>query len=422
MTARALPALLLAVAGCTDDAPIDPTWAADVAPLLVTACGGCHGATPVGDAPTTFRLDVYDDVVAADGGVVRGAGTMAEFAAARADAGHGGLADDDRAVLLAWAARRAGATPPPRGARVGNRAPTLAARLGVPPPEGEPGYDQLPVAITITDLDREVVAGELRVVDGDAATLLRVGALHGGANALAIDSAFLRSGAYRLVANLGDASGSREAIVARLAVDHHGAIAPRVAVVGPPPGALVVDGDGPTLVQVRVTDLDSSTATLDVALRDAAPGGERVELATALPVVPGGITSLAYFPSEFAASDAWHVVATVTGTAGETFTTEGPAFAIRHDASADSFVAIRDAILGPRCGACHGPTPRIPGLDLDVTDVADVSAQRGAIYQRTIAQPMMPPPSAALLDPTAAPLTEAERARLAAWLGAGAPE
>ena len=74
-----------------------------------------------------------------------------------------------------------------------------------------------------------------------------------------------------------------------------------------------------------------------------------------------------------------------------------------------------------RCGACHGPTPRIPGLDLDVTDVADVSAQRGAIYQRTIAQQMMPPPSAALLDPTAAPLTEAERARLAAWLGAGAP-
>lgn len=420
-------ALLGLCAGCAEDAPTAPTWAVDVAPIMVAGCGGCHGAQPAADAPATFRLDLYDPSTTDAGATVLGAGAMAEFAAARAAAGHGDLDETGVATLAAWAARAAPGAAPPRGSRAGNRAPTVTWRLGAPPPIGEPGHERLPLAITVDDRDREAVTGEVRVVDGDAQTLLRIGALHGGANALTLDSAHLRNGAYRLVARLTDPSGTRDVIVGRLDIDHHGSIPPRVAAVAPAAGELVVDGDGPALVQVQVTDLDSSRALVDVALVDAAPGGARVELATDLEVIPGGLTSLAYFPSDLAASDAWRVEATVTGANDETFTVRGPAFAVRHDTTPDGFAAIRDAILAPRCGGCHGPTPRIPELPFDLTSFADVdgrpgaSSLRGAMYQRAVASAAMPPPSAALLDGTP-PLTDDERARLAAWLGAGAPE
>jgi hypothetical protein len=62
----ALP-LLLALAGCdfgVDDiseVPENPTYEADVRPLLRNHCTLCHGVPAKRGAPGNFRLDQYDD-------------------------------------------------------------------------------------------------------------------------------------------------------------------------------------------------------------------------------------------------------------------------------------------------------------------------------------------------------------------------
>jgi len=51
-------ALIVALAGCpTSDAPAEPTWHQDVAPIVVGSCAGCHRAGGVGP----FALQTYED-------------------------------------------------------------------------------------------------------------------------------------------------------------------------------------------------------------------------------------------------------------------------------------------------------------------------------------------------------------------------
>ena len=53
----------LLLGGCGSDgdggAPEAPTWFADVQPLMAAQCASCHGATPISDAVSDFRLDRY---------------------------------------------------------------------------------------------------------------------------------------------------------------------------------------------------------------------------------------------------------------------------------------------------------------------------------------------------------------------------
>lgn len=65
---RILAAAALAVLGaCGLDSPESPTWIDDVAPILRANCVRCHSAPTLSDAPTYFRLDMYDDITVPDG-------------------------------------------------------------------------------------------------------------------------------------------------------------------------------------------------------------------------------------------------------------------------------------------------------------------------------------------------------------------
>src|SRR6187401_2339164 len=52
-------ALLLCLAACGADAPANPTYFAEVQPLLRGNCVRCHGATPSDPKIAKFRLDRY---------------------------------------------------------------------------------------------------------------------------------------------------------------------------------------------------------------------------------------------------------------------------------------------------------------------------------------------------------------------------
>lgn len=81
-----------------------PTWCKEIGPLLQQSCGGCHGQSASGGAPSTFRLDTYGPQ---DG--VPGAYSKALRIQARAvDQGtmppSGALDAERRAILGAWVA------------------------------------------------------------------------------------------------------------------------------------------------------------------------------------------------------------------------------------------------------------------------------------------------------------------------------
>jgi mono/diheme cytochrome c family protein len=434
---KRLAVLLLGLAGCDEAVPAEPTWAEHVAPILAANCGRCHGAPALGGAPRSFRLDAYEDTSDGQGGTLRGAAAMAEFVAARVRSGTMpptlGLTEAQVETVVRWADQRTVdddglPLPPPRGARPGNRAPDLTTLITPQGEEGTPEARVVTIAYELLDPDRDRVVGALRVVDGSQATRLDVGPLHEGHGVISLDATRLFPGAYQLRARLDDGSGVIDVGAGRLDIDHHGQAAPWLTPVSPAGDDLVADADGPAVIQLRVGDVDSAQLLVDAALVDRS-ADRRLELATDLVVGAGSIVTLAYFPSELAAGDRWQVEASVRDGADRPPTLAlGPAFTISHDTTADGFAAIRDEILVPRCGACHGEALRIPGVVLDVRALADsadragVASSRSAIYRRVVLEQSMPPASTTLVDDGGADLTPAERARLATWLRAGAPE
>jgi hypothetical protein len=87
---------------------------------------------------------------------------------------------------------------------------------------------------------------------------------------------------------------------------------------------------------------------------------------------------------------------------------------VSHADTDDSFTSLADVFS--RCTPCHDGS-RVAGPDFRLE--SDVRASRAAIHHRAVHQRDMPPRSAELEG--LLPLSETERARLAAWLLAGAP-
>ena len=81
-------AVLAAAVGCAPSAPDKPTWVDDVQPVMMANCVRCHGSPASGGAPSTFRLDLYEDSIE-NGQQIRGAASMARFVCVR-----GSLAED----------------------------------------------------------------------------------------------------------------------------------------------------------------------------------------------------------------------------------------------------------------------------------------------------------------------------------------
>lgn len=96
--------------------------------------------------------------------------------------------------------------------------------------------------------------------------------------------------------------------------------------------------------------------------------------------------------------------------AAEPDATEADAEEPDADAGAAGWPEVEPIFIA-RCQGCHGDPP-IAGVPFPLLTLADVQAQLERIRVRAVEQADMPP---------GAPLPEAERERLAAWIAAGGP-
>jgi hypothetical protein len=176
----------LLLAACAPATPDDPTWVADVRPILAAQCVRCHGYPAIGGAPGTFRLDRVDDTFI-DGAFVRGAASMRAFIAARAselgDMPPRGtvLSSRQSDILAAWADTGA------IGTRAGNRPPTATLR------EQNIDGDVATLVIEVSDPDGDLVFGSLEEHE-----------LHPGRQTVKLDLARFPPGPLRLLAPLSD--------------------------------------------------------------------------------------------------------------------------------------------------------------------------------------------------------------------------
>jgi hypothetical protein len=210
---RSAPAALLlalAPAACEPGPPGEPSYQADVLPILAASCIRCHGGPALGGAPLEPRLDSFADLADFAPGdplaevPVAGASTYAFAIAVRVRDPDSPMPprfplDDWQAQILErWADTGGG-----RGApRPGNRPPEIAieraTRTG----------GRIAVRARVSDPDGDVVAGTLRAMVGGGRPL--VGAVRSGTVEVLWDPATVAPGTYPLVALLDDGAEVHE--------------------------------------------------------------------------------------------------------------------------------------------------------------------------------------------------------------------
>ena len=416
--------VLLGVAACAPSAPEDPTWAADVAPILAANCVRCHTVPSSGGAPAAFRLDVYDDWVDDEGRVIRGAGTMTNYITQR-------VGNEDNPMpprsdiyvhqtdtLTAWAQNRGADGRAARGApREDNQQPimTMVTPLG----QLQPVDGILELVYDIDDPDEEIVLGVLQAIPegaDDGQVLTR--SLHSGRDTVRWDVGAAPPGSYRLEAALTDPSGTYTSTIGTYEVADTGNRAPAIVIDSPVRDDILATAAGDiTDISISIQDADAGDA-LTVKVEAWRAGEDPVIIADDTPAIAGAnVVSWSF--ADLAADPAWYLRVTASdGTA--TRTVESGPFIIGKASTDDTFETIRDIFA--RCTYCH-PSAQIPGLDHDFNlyrqegdGPLGVYELRGQIYRRAVQERTMPPVS------SGGPLDAATLDRLSNWLLAGAPE
>lgn len=193
MTSSAPFAVLIVMGACVQ-APANPSFQVDVAPILAARCVRCHGFPSIGGAPPKFRLDGYPDTETVTGDLFPGAGTYARLVATRVCARtmppRFPLDDVQIDVLDNWAASTV-VGPAARGeARAGNLPPRFV-------------FDSRTKAYELHDPDGDLVVGTLRAtgVNGNPVVITNV---HSGRDTVAFDPGRFAAGTYRITADLDD--------------------------------------------------------------------------------------------------------------------------------------------------------------------------------------------------------------------------
>ncbi len=445
-------AVLAAAVGCAPSAPDKPTWVDDVQPVMMANCVRCHGSPASGGAPSTFRLDLYEDSIE-NGQQIRGAASMARFVCVR-----GSLAEDmppngtaiparARDMFANWFETRC--TGPivsfERGARARNSEPTITINTG----NGK-ADDSLEVDFLVTDADREAVTGSLLLgedaVDPACKTAggrtdLAPAALRGGAGHISFDTGTLCAGTYKLSASISD--GTPGLTVARalgsITVEHPaGNLAPRLELVKPGPDALLNGKVAPITVEFTVHDGDGDypVGYTVVAVR----GDERVDLtpasatagtpgqANTVPLnvqVPVDASKLGDGPNwrfEITTKDARQATRTLLTDYVVVSSLDPASVMIRFNSGGGPEGKGIAGVLGG-CTDCHGGSASVPDLDFDPTMYDTYLSRLGVLYRKVIQKREMPPKSSKQLI-GAAPddvLTAENRELLRQWLLVGAP-
>jgi hypothetical protein len=208
--------VVAAASGCTDTPPSEPSWQADVMPILAKNCVRCHGSVVSGGAPPTLRLDSVDPVNLPDGSAIAGAASAATQIFKRVT-GKGLLRNDltmppgtnlsnyELEVLRNWAALSDGAGIAPRGeGRAGNHPPTISLSPGRPVATG------IEFDVTVTDPDGDLVVGSLVAPTPRGAALIPgpVANVVAGSATVTWDTTGLPAGDYPMLAWLDDGSAT----------------------------------------------------------------------------------------------------------------------------------------------------------------------------------------------------------------------
>jgi hypothetical protein len=414
---------LALLAGCAEDpAPAEPTWAADVAPILRANCVRCHADPAIEGAPEGFVLDRPDGYTTDDGRVLLGARNMAFYVAVRATdrsmPPDVPLTDRQVEILERFAdlpAEDSEAGPtrygPVLGApRPGNRPPSLRLEPGEVDADG-----LLSLGYALTDPDGDLVTGRLEARAG-AATRVISTALLSGRGELRWDVDAMPAGTAALVAVLDDGSGAIEQELGSRVIDAGGGQAPTVAV-SSVAGGLVTEADTAPGATVRIDAAAADAAVLRLSV-DAERDGERIAIASDLPAVIGD-NPVALSATEIPAGDGWRLRATVSTPSLERVALSPPFSVGRGDT--ELRWADVEPLFTAHCTVCHFGAGSTLHLPWDFGTRAGVVELRGAVHRRVAISRTMPPVSASIVFDKQA-MSDDDRDRISRWLLAGAPE
>lgn len=417
--------------------PDEPTWFADIQPLIQTNCAGCHGAVPIADSVADFRLDRY---------VKNDPNRFDSY--------------DYRELIVAHAANRDAPVMPPtselsdvaketlrrwveQGARKGERsnAAPSAERLAPTAPTTT-ADQQLSLMFRSFDDDGDGLISDVgyRALDGSGEVMLFEG-LPTGQNTLDIDTGQLVSlGHFQVFARLDDGHSDDPSLnqydvvlIEDVLVDHGArGTAPTVAVLNPNGGDTVI---GETAITWSANDPDiGDELSIDIDLVRLDASGQVADttsLATALPNSPA---SFAWDPADAVLEENGtpidykiRITATDSGAQNTRSDESDAAFTIAAaGATSLTWDDVRP-IFVTYCGECHSQPAKTMALEyfrLDKYNAADTQApsnsdsgvfeQRSLVYQRMVVAKSMPPNAQA--QPS-----QSELDQVGEWILAGAP-
>jgi hypothetical protein len=270
----------------------------------------------------------------------------------------------------------------------------------------------------VSDPDFDVVAGELIATPpiGDEITVTNE--LYSGRRTARWDTGVLEEGGYVVTAELDDGHRRRSIEVGEVAVVHPGGNrAPSPATCDLDRGEIIAV---PSFAFSVAIDDDDPTVSVELF---AVRGSESVALAGPVDVAPSSCTALP--PSDLSAlaegvEYELRVVATDGG--GRVREVRRP-FVVGRPSGPPSFAGDIEPIFERTCAKCHKPEPLAPGGGAAFDEIEGAQSTANRIYRRVVLEETMPPRSAALVVADGfEPLTAAERALIAAWLLAGAPD
>jgi mono/diheme cytochrome c family protein len=435
-------ALAIGFAACGGDVPSDPTWFADVQPIVMANCARCHGADPSDTRIAKFRLDRYvkDDAATFDaydyaqatGGAPAPMVSVAVDQEVPAMPPDYALSDRQREILSRWVDQGA-----PKGTRA-NRLPQIALLAQAP----EVPDQLLDLKIRSWDDDRDGLAVALWAHDlataGEDQDVPLGPALGGGDREVTIDTGQLASKhTFEIYAVVDDGFFDEPAqnrmhvtLIPSVLLDHGArGTAPAVTLVSPNGGETLI---GSATITWTATDPDAGdTVTIDLSLIEvAADGTERVAatIATGLP----NTGSYAWMVPAQLPDGTYRIRVTGTDALGMPPN-------VRSDDSDDTLTIAQatttsytwadvQPIFNTYCAECHGDPARTVAINYvcllqyqlgEAVPPCGASDQgvfeiKGLVYNRLVAQQTMPP--AASPQPSQADLD-----KVGNWIQGGAP-
>ena len=439
MKLRSILIASLALAACSDSIPAEPTYFADVQPILQAQCGRCHGADPIDPVVDYFRLDRYvaGDTLSVDAhDMVLDIVTLAVERRGRPMPPEFALSDRHRTILRRWA---------DSGAPKGSRDNTLPTVTAVSSPEDGSTVDQ-ELALTIRSLDADgdglVVAIGTRVPGASGGDVAASG-LGGGTREVSIDTGQIASmSRVEVYAIVDDGysddplSNQHEVVLLEDIFIDHGerGTAPTVTLLSPNGNETLI---GDSQITWSATDPDpGDELTIDLDLIRVDADGTESVVASIASDLPNSPSSFFWDLSAVEAVDGSgnpirykvRVTATDIGAKNTRSDDSDATFSI---IAAGGTTELTWADVRPifvtYCGECHSATAKNAAIDyfrLDKYDAAHpeppqnsdlgVFEVKGIVFDRMVVAGNMPPNS----DPQP---SAAEVAQIEEWILAGAP-